>query len=74
MQKRIVTTEFSVRGGLKRFENISSKFRIEKFQGAVMNKAHIDIANLAREDVEYHLHQLCAGGAAAQAPPHFRRL
>lgn len=53
MQKRIVTTEFSVRGGLKRFENISSKFRIEKFQGAVMNKAQIDIANLAREDVEY---------------------
>lgn len=53
MQKRIVTTEFSVRGGLKRFENISSKFRIEKFQGSVMNKAHIDIANLAREDVEY---------------------
>lgn len=53
MQKRIVTTEFSVRGGLKRFENISSKFRIEKYRGAVMNKARIEIANLAREDVEY---------------------
>lgn len=53
MQKRIITTEFAVRGGLKRFENISCKFRIEKYMGAVMNKANIDIANLAREDVEY---------------------
>lgn len=51
--KRIITTEFAVRGGLKRFENISCKFRIEKYMGAVMNKANIDIANLAREDVEY---------------------
>lgn len=53
MQKRIITTEFVTRGGMKRFENISSKFRIEKFMGAVMNEATIDIANLAREDVEF---------------------
>lgn len=66
LPKRVIIPEFrienpdqiKVTGGedvanAKRLEGISVRFRIEKTLNAVMNKARISLANLARADVEY---------------------
>lgn len=63
--KRVIIPEFRIENpngiqtedgrvaNAKRLEGVSVRFRVEKFMNAVMNKAQISLANLAREDVEY---------------------
>lgn len=65
LSKRVIIPEFrfsnpkgietvnGARANAKRLDGISTRFRIEKYMNAVMNKATIQLANLAREDIEY---------------------
>lgn len=54
MDKRIVIVEFSTADGqLKRLEGIECKFNVQKLMCAIMNKAQISIANLAKDDINY---------------------
>lgn len=48
-----IETENGQKANAKRLEGISVRFRVEKYMNAVMNKAHIQLANLTRDDIEY---------------------
>ena len=53
MKHRKIIVEFRTPTGDKRLDGIEVKFSIDKLMSAVMNKATIDICNLAQEDIEY---------------------
>lgn len=53
MKHRKIIVEFKTPAGDKRLDGIEVKFSVEKIMSAVMNKASIDICNLAKEDIEY---------------------
>lgn len=53
MKNRRIIIQFDTPQGLKELDGIEVKFSVEKLASAVMNKADIDICNLATEDIEY---------------------
>ena len=53
LKNRVARVQFKTPGGDKELDGIELKFSIEKNGGAIMNKATIDICNLARSDIEY---------------------
>lgn len=53
MKNRRIIIQFETKQGLKELDGIEVKFSVEKLASAVMNKADIDICNLAAEDIEY---------------------
>ena len=53
MKHRKIIVEFKTPAGDKRLDGIEVKFSVDKLMSAVMNKASIEICNLAQEDIEY---------------------
>lgn len=53
MKNRRIIIQFDTKEGMKELDGIEVKFSVEKLASAVMNKADIDICNLAAEDIEY---------------------
>ena len=53
MKHRKIIVEFKTPAGDKRLDGIEVKFSVDKLMSAVMNKASVDICNLAQEDIEY---------------------
>lgn len=53
MKHRKIILEFKTPAGDKQLDGIEVKFSVEKLMSAVMNKADIEICNLAQEDIEY---------------------
>lgn len=53
MKHRKIIVEIKTPAGDKRLDGVEVKFTVAKLMSAVMNKASIDICNLAKEDIEY---------------------
>lgn len=53
MQTRKVIVEFTTPAGNKRLDGIDVRFSIEKLACSIMNKASIDICNLAKDDIDF---------------------
>lgn len=53
MKHRKIIIEFKTPAGDKRLDGVEVKFSVDKLMSAVMNKASVDICNLAQEDIEY---------------------
>lgn len=53
MKNRKIIIQFETPAGMKELDGIEVKFSVEKLASAVMNKANIDICNLAADDIEY---------------------
>lgn len=53
MKHRKIIVEFKTPAGDKRLDGIEVKFSVDRLMSAIMNKASIEICNLAQEDIEY---------------------
>lgn len=53
MKHRKIIIEFKTPAGDKRLDGVEVKFSVDKLMSSVMNKASVDICNLAQEDIEY---------------------
>lgn len=53
MKHRKIIVEFKTPAGDKQLDGVEVKFSVNKLMSAVMNKADIEICNLAQEDIEF---------------------